>query len=190
MAVLQALLVILESRSFNSIWFWLMLATCWSLAGRNALGVPPDVIHKALNRKLGAAEQEKAAVTLLDWLSLMLPRWRVDPGEGPWLFGVAIFLLVSLAALGFVYGLEMAQALFLLLAPLGILVILRIRLAKSLSRIVERARSAEITVQEAASLAAPPMRRHRLFTSAMSIVTVALAAYWAALSLLSNPFGF
>ena len=188
--VLGAVLAILDSRSFNSIWFWLMLATCWSLAGRSVLGVPPDIIHKAMRRHDDTAEAERAAITLLDWLSLMLPRWRVDPREGSWLFGLAVFFLVVLAMLGFAYGLEMAQALVLLLAPLGILAILRLRLARKLAAILDQARSGAISVAEAANRAAPPMRRHRFLTSFLSILSVALAAYWGALWLLAHPFGF
>lgn len=195
MVLFEAILAILDSRSFSTVWYWLMLATCWSLAGRSVLGVPPDVVHKVLRANPDRAghdprAEEGAAIALFDWLSLMLPRWRVDPREGVWLTGLAAFALAILATLGFFYGLEMAQALFLLAAPFGLLAVMRYRLARKLAPTLEKARDGALPVIEAARIAARPMRQHRFATSAMSILTVSLAAYWGAMWLLAHPFGF
>lgn len=187
-AIAQALLALLDSRSFSTIWYWLILAIGWSMAGRHVLGVPPDVVHRVLRKK--EEGQDQAAFALLDWLSLMLPRWRIAPMDGAIVLGISCFVLVVLLMLGFVYGLEMAQALFLLLGPLAFVALLQFRLAVRLGRLLDGARSNQLAVYDAAQQAARQMRRLRLAISAMSIVVVAIAAYWGALWLLAHPYGF
>lgn len=188
MAAIGAILAILDSRSFSTIWFWLLLASCWTWAGRSVLGVPADIIHRA--RGASPDDRDTRALALLDWLSLMLPRWQILPREGAVLFGGAVFGLVILMLLGFHYGLEMAQALFVLLAPLGVVVILRFRLAARLTILLAQARAGQLPPDEAARQAAAPMRQHRFIVSALSILVIILAAYWGALWLLARPFGF
>src|SRR5690606_38530626 len=73
----EGILALLASRSFGSIWFWVILTLAWTMAGRRILGVPSDVIAGAIGAEPGP-EDDPAALTLLDWLSLTLPRWRVD----------------------------------------------------------------------------------------------------------------
>ena len=64
--MIQAILSILDSRSFGSIWFWLLLVLVWGHAGRRVLGVPVDIAQAA------RGGDEPAALLLLDWLSLTL----------------------------------------------------------------------------------------------------------------------
>ena len=93
--MIQAILSILDSRSFGSIWFWLLLVLVWGHAGRRVLGVPVDIAQAA------RGGDEPAALLLLDWLSLTLPRWRLGPKEGAVLLGLGAFGLSALAVLGF-----------------------------------------------------------------------------------------
>ena len=41
----EAILTMLDSRSFGSVWFWVLLALAWTLAGRRVAGVPVDEVQ-------------------------------------------------------------------------------------------------------------------------------------------------
>ncbi|WP_287884760.1 MULTISPECIES: hypothetical protein [Paracoccus] len=183
----EGILALLDSRSFGSIWFWVILTLTWTLAGRRILGVPADVIAGAIRAEPGPRD-DPAALTLLDWLSLTLPRWRVDRREGPVLLGLGAFLLTTLAILGFGYGLEMAQALVLLILPFALLFALELRLARRLRAVLAQA-EVGMPVNEAGLRAARLMRRHRVVIVAMSILAVALTAFYGAIWMIVHPFG-
>lgn len=193
MPLIEAILAILDSRSFGSIWFWLLLALAWSLLGRKVAGVPYD-IAQAVRRKpaLGACPDadDPDGLLLLDWLSLTLPRRRLGRVEGVVLLFIATFVLTALVLLGFFYGLEMAQALVLLLLPFAALAPLEIRLAERLSVILHDAATKELPLNLAAAQAARLMQRHRLIVTLMSVAAVAITGYRAAIWFIANPFGF
>lgn len=175
---------LLGSRSFTSIWFWLMLALMWSLAGRNIAGVPDQAV-RAVRR-----DEEGAALRLLDWLSLALPERLAHPGEWAVMVAIGAFALSSLAVLGFGFGLEMAQALAILLIPLGVVALLRQRLARQLHDILARA-AAGTPPEEAAAQAARQIIRQRWLSLALSLVAVVGAAFYGALhTVIHRPLGF
>lgn len=184
----EGILALLDSRSFGSIWFWVILMLAWTMAGRRVLGVPSDVIAGAVGTEPGP-EDDPAALTLLDWLSLTLPRWRIDQREGAILLGLGAFLLTALTVLGFGYGLEMAQALVLLVLPFALLFALELRLARRLRAVLARAEVGQ-PVNEAGAEAARLMRRHKTVAVAMSILAVALTAFYGAVWMIAHPFGF
>lgn len=184
----EGILTLLDSRSFGSVWFWVMLLFAWTVAGRRIAGVPVDVVNAAA-RPDQPGTGDGAAIALLDWLSLTLPRWRISGGGGAVLLGLAAFVLTSLGLLGFVYDLEMAQALVLLLLPFALVFAMELRLAHRLRAVLAEAeRGAPIA--QAACEAARMMRRHRLGFTLMSMLAVALAAFHGALWMLHHPFGF
>ena len=185
----QAILAVLDSRSFTAPWFWLLLLLSWTLAGRRVLGVPGDVVHGARNPAAGM-QDDPEAVLLLDWLSLCLPRWRMNPREGAVLLGVAAFVLSGLAVLGFGYGLEMAQALVLLILPFALLFLAEARLARRVAPLVAAAQAADIPVHQAAAEAARLMARHRSLVTLASVVVMALIAWRAAVWMVTHPFGY
>ena len=188
MPLTQGFLAILDSRSFSSIWFWLLLVLAWSLAGRRVLGVPIDVIQAA--RSPQGPGDDPAALLLLDWLSLTLPRWHLARIEGMLALGLAAFVLTALFVLGFGYGLEMAQALVLLVLPFAVLFAIELRLAQGVSDLVSQAQDDSLAVNDAARQAARRLLGHRRIVTIASILVVALTAYRAALWLVAHPFGF
>lgn len=189
MTLTEGILALLDSRSFGSIWFWLLLALVWSLAARKVVGVPYDVVQQ-VRRMPQDANDDAAAFQLLDWLSLTLPRWRLAGVEGVLMLFVATFAFSALFLLGFVYGLEMAQALVLLILPFVALFPVELRLARKLTPLVEAAGAGELSVDEAARRAARLMRRHRAGVTVVSILVVVMTAYRGALWFLAHPFGF
>ncbi|MCV2449077.1 hypothetical protein [Paracoccus sp. DMF] len=184
----EAILALLDSRSFGSIWFWVILTLAWTMAGRRSLGVPSDVIAAA-GRTAPGPEDDPAALMLLDWLSLTLPRWQLGPREGAVLLGVGAFLVSTLAVLGFGYGLEMAQALVLLILPFAGLFALDLRLARRLGAVLARAEVGQ-PVNEAGAEAARLLRHHRRVGLAISVLSVAVTAFYGAVWMIAHPFGF
>ncbi|SDE27213.1 hypothetical protein SAMN05421538_105117 [Paracoccus isoporae] len=189
MQFLSEALILLDSRSFASPWFWLVFFAAWSLAGRSVLGVPSDVLSRA-----GRALREDAASTpaeaamLLDWLRLNIPRMRIGRRGGAVLTGLSCFGLTLLALLGFGYGLEMAQALSLILIPMALLFALRLRLAHHLRWVLEAAHLGQ-PAREAAAQALRRINRYRTVHAVISVLSVMATALWASLWLLTHPNG-
>ncbi|WP_179209112.1 component of SufBCD complex [Haematobacter genomosp. 1] len=104
---------LIDVRSFSSLWFWVMLAVMWFLLGQRVAGVPVDVIAAAHADRPGSmAELEEAS--RLSALRLV----RRHAALGLLTVATAFFLLSSLLIAGWGYGIELGQALFLLILPL------------------------------------------------------------------------
>ena len=175
---------LMDARSFSSLWFWLVLIGVWTLTGRSVLGVPSDVIARA-----GRDPSGQAGMTLLDWLSLCLPRWRLTDGGGAVLLAVTGFVLTGLAVLGFAYGLEAAQALTLLLVPYATLTGLRLLLARKLMPLLTGAQDGGIAPDLAAADALRAINRHRWAVLLLGMIAVAAAAMWGTIWSLPYPSG-
>lgn len=189
---LAIFLEILDSRSFASLWYWLGLALIWTLMTRNALGVPSDVVMRS-RREAKTADQSEdnpELARLLTWLTVSLPRWHINARDGAVLAAIACFVLTVLGVLGFRHGYEAAQALTLLLAPLALVLLLRIRLARRLDRLMQRMHTGEVSPHRAATEAAHALTRHGWLVFALSLVAIALAASIAALWIGRHPFGY
>lgn len=185
---IDGILTLLDSRSFGAIWFWVLLLFAWSLAGRRVLGVPSDVFG-SVGKSASLPGDDPAAMLLLDWLSLTLPCRNIGRGEGALLLGLGAFVLTTLAVLGFEYGLEMAQALVLLMLPFALLFLAEMRLARRLAEVLRQAESGG-SVNRAGAEAARLMRRHRLLITVLSVIVVALTALYGAVWMLMHPFGY
>jgi hypothetical protein len=185
----NSLIGVLDSRSFMTIWYWLALIGMWSATGRTVLGLPSEVLARArLSQAQGDAEGP-AVITLLDWLSLVLPRWQLGPREGVVFLAVTSFLLSSMAVLGFVFWLELAQAAVLLLLPFWLLFWMRVRLARRLIPLVQAAQDGRMAPGQAATQAARLMTRHRALVTVLSIVAVTVTVLWGTLWAIMHPNG-
>lgn len=191
--IVSELLSLLDARSFASPWFWLVLVAVWTLAGRGVLGVPNDVLATAgrslRHESAGQAGGDQApALLLLDWLSLQLPRWQLDRTAGAMLTAGIAFVLSTLALLGFGYHYEMAQALTFLGAPFALLLILKLRLARQLDRVVEAAHLGQ-PPRAAATEAMRRINRYRAQHTVISLLAVTATAFWAARWIALHPYG-
>jgi hypothetical protein len=148
-------------RSFSSIWFWFVLAGLWSLATHSVLSVPHDIIAKANKSETTMAHFQ----TLTD---LAVARRLTAMSEGgAILIGVGCFCLTVLALLGFGYGLELAQAVFLLVAPLVLVWVLGVLLAR------------KITSQALLGQARQKvMLRHRRLKQLIATLAIFVTAMW------------
>ena len=183
------ILSILDARSFSSTWFWLALLVVWTLSGRRVVGIPVDVLGqaaRALREKPGADSADIFA--LLDWMSLNVPRWQIGARAGAVLTALISFGISALAVMGFTYGLEMAQALALILLPQAVLLALRFRLAGQLYWVLEAAQLGQ-PAPEAASEALRRIGRYRVLYAIISVLSVVVTTLWASLWLLLHPNG-
>ncbi|WP_121063627.1 component of SufBCD complex [Chachezhania antarctica] len=114
----------IDLRSFSNLWFWIALAVTWSTATHWVLGVPYDILSRARRGN------DEAMADLHDLVRIRVTRMlSFSRTAGAWLIGGVSFALTTLAVLGFGYGVELAQALFLLGGPLTLVAFLSLRVA-------------------------------------------------------------
>lgn len=111
----DALFQVIDLRTFSSIWYWLSVAVTWSTLSHWIIGVPFDMIMRA-RRQGPEAEHDLEQLVDINIRRLM----GITDIAGLWLIGVVSFVLTSLAAMGFYYGLELAQGLFCLALPASV----------------------------------------------------------------------
>lgn len=115
MDVIDILFEVIDMRSFSNLWYWIALAVLWSSASHWVLGVPHDMIYRA-RREGGQAENDLEDLVRINVNRLL----HVVDSALYVVIGMAAFWLTFLGVLGFFYGVEFAQAIFLLMAPMTI----------------------------------------------------------------------
>lgn len=132
MDIYDSVFELIDMRSFSNLWYWIVLAVMWSSASHWVLGVPYDVVQRARNQinRGDTGQAGNAVQDLEDLVRLNINRLTyISNLSGLWLMAFLFFLLSSLFTLGFIYQLEFSQALFLLLFPLSIVILLSVRKA-------------------------------------------------------------
>lgn len=125
----ETLSEMIDLRSFSNLWYWIALAVLWSTLSHRILGVPFDMVGRA--RKYGG----QSAQDLEDLVRINVNRMTfVVNSAGVWLLGLACFVLSVLATLGFILHVEIAQAVFLLIFPLALVVLLNLVTADKILR--------------------------------------------------------
>lgn len=125
MSLFETLSEMIDLRSFSNLWYWIALAVMWSTLSHRILGVPFDMVHRA--RKYGGQPGQD----LDDLVRINVNRMMfVVRSAGVWLLGLACFFQSALATLGFVLGMEIAQAVFLLVFPLSLVVLINLMTAQ------------------------------------------------------------
>ena len=149
-------------RSFSSIWYWIVVAVLWSSMSHWVLGVPFDLITRA-RREKGEAEQD-----LIDIVRVNVNRTlSIVNRAGLWLLGIASFANTSLLVLGAVYGIELAQALLLMLFPLCVIGGLSIATAR---RIEAHAENVESLYKM--------LGTHRLWTQVIGMISIFVSSMY------------
>ncbi len=174
MDLYSSIFELIDMRSFSNLWFWIALAVMWSTASHWVLGVPYDMVLRA-RRNGGQTEQDLEDLVRINTNRLLF----IARVSGLWILGLACFLLTGLLILGFLYSLEIAQALFLLGFPMSIVGLL------SLS-------TANLIHQESASgeHLRKRLTRHRLYVQMTGVVSIFVTALWGMYQNLSiGPLG-
>ena len=114
-----------QNKSFDDIWYWLVLAVSWSLTTYWTMGVGDQDARAA---------QEKGGKYLTNFETLVgIYCERTENGivrHGPYVILVVSFLLASLATLGFWFWILFAQAMFVLVFPLCLTTLVSIVFAR------------------------------------------------------------
>lgn len=155
----------IDMSSFSSFWFWLVLASVWSILSHWVLGVPIDMVWQARRQGGQAMADLEASVRIA------LGRREAKVARmGPAAAALAAFLLTSLAITGFGYGVELCQAFFLLSFPMVFVVWLRHAASR---RIRREALTGEALCRR--------LSRHRLAVQATGMAAVLVTAGWGLL---------
>ena len=116
---------VIDMRSFSNLWYWIALAVLWSSVSHWVLGVPYDMIMRA-RRQGGEAMSDLEDLTRVSVKRLVM----IADVAGIMLALIISAVMTTLLLMAFVYGVEFAQAIVLLLLPLTILGALSIRAAR------------------------------------------------------------
>ena len=116
--------LLIDMRSFSSLWYWIALAVLWSSVSHWVLGVPFDLITRARRQNDEACSDLAVLVRINARRMLYISR-----NGGMWGIGIVFFLLTALAMLSILYRVELAQAVMLMFAPMVLVGYLSLRLA-------------------------------------------------------------
>jgi hypothetical protein len=125
---LDTALEVIDMRSFSNLWYWIALAVLWSSVSHWVLGVPQDMVHRG-RREGGQAQQDVEDMVRINCNRLLQ---IVDTG-GLVLTGLAGFWLTGLSLLAFYYHVEFAQALFLLMAPMALVLWVSVKTCRKIA---------------------------------------------------------
>lgn len=114
----------IDMTSFWSLWYWILTIVAWSMIAHWTLGVPIDMIINA-DRKGGVFAEHCDAMVEINVHRLL---FYFDRG-GVAMSAILGFLLAVIGTLGFILGLEVFMALFMLLAPLSLVMAFSVRFA-------------------------------------------------------------
>lgn len=116
---------VIDMRSFSNLWFWIALAVLWSTASHWVIGVPFDMVTRAKRGQQDAARDVKILANVyarrLNYIADV---------SGLVMTGFIFFVLTVLCGLGFFYGVEFAQAIFMLAAPMSVVGLISVHTAK------------------------------------------------------------
>ncbi|SDX41319.1 component of SufBCD complex [Roseicitreum antarcticum] len=162
MDFLEVVFRLIDLRSFSNIWFWVVLAVMWSTLSHFVIGVPFDLVQRA--RRRGGQ-----ALSDLETLAHIQARRRVQlfASAGPAMVGVGAAGLSMLLVLGFLYGVELAQAVFLLLGPASLTALMGLRIARA---IAERGEMGNDLIRR--------LSRHRFLVQGLGMAAIFLTAIW------------
>lgn len=151
---------LIDMRSFSNLWFWITLAYAWSAASHYVIGVPYDVVARAV-RYGGQVEED-----LKDLVRINANRFiYIADNAGSWLVAFAFFALTGLGMMGFIYGVEFCQALFLIFCPMSLVFALSVRCARRIDhRSLPDIRS--------------KLRRQRLSIQVIGMISILVTSMW------------
>ncbi|MGI3171469.1 component of SufBCD complex [Pseudooceanicola sp. C21-150M6] len=162
MNLAETIFEVIDMRSFSNLWFWIALAVLWSTASHWVLGVPWDMINRA--RRRGGPVSDDVAQLVRIYSDRLI---YVAEVSGLVMTVAVSFVLTVLLIMGFLYGMEFAQALFLLALPMTCVGLLSMRAA---FRIRAEAPEAEELYRQ--------LGRHRMKVQAIGMLSIFLTTMW------------
>ncbi len=169
MSILESIVRLIDMRSFSSIWFWIAVALFWSSVTQTILGASYDLIIRARKSGGQALKDLETLVEINTRRSTSVMR-RV----GHWIVAFVSANLALLFMLAFVYRLELAQAIFLLMLPLTIIRIMSLRLSFRIER-------SHLHGDQLIRV----LLRHRLLIQFLGVITIFATAVWGMLRVMT-----
>ncbi|RVV99408.1 component of SufBCD complex [Mesobaculum littorinae] len=158
----DAVFELIDMRSFSNLWYWIALAVVWSTTSHWVLGVPYDMVLRARDHG-GEAESD-----LRDMVRINTSRQLyIAQVSGLWLIALVSMLLTGLAILGFFYGVEFAQAVFLIALPMTFVGLLTVSTARGI-----------VQHQSVGPDLHRRMLNHRRATQVIGMVSIFVTAMW------------
>jgi hypothetical protein len=152
---------LIDMRSFSNLWYWIALAVVWSSASHWVLGVPFDLIARA-RRQGGEAEADMRTLVGINTRRILY----IARVAGLWLLGFVFFALTAMGMLGFGYGIEFAQAIFLIAAPMTLVAALSLRTSRKVAGLEEAGDLHRLLV------------RHRFAVQAIGMLSIFVTSMW------------
>ena len=162
MDLLETIYLVIDTHSFSSMWFWIVLAVFWSAMSHYVMGVPFDLVQRAA-RNGGQAMEDLEALARINANRLL----QFQGAAGQIVTAVAATVLTVLGLLGFLYGVELCQALFLLALPFTLVNMV----AQRTARLVHDRDQQDFALIRR-------LRRHRIVTQAIGVVSIFITAFW------------
>ncbi|WP_170358714.1 component of SufBCD complex [Ruegeria arenilitoris] len=162
MDLFSTLFEIIDMRSFSNLWYWIGLAVLWSSTSHWTLGVPYDLLVRA-RRVGGEAERDFLDIVRINKNRILY----IVEVSGLAILGLSCFIFTGLAMLGFVYGVEFAQAVFLLLFPVCIVMLINISAARKLQ-------AGDGTLEFTGRI----LTRCRIYTQIIGMISILITSLW------------
>lgn len=162
MDLFSTLFEIIDMRSFSNLWYWIGLAVLWSSTSHWTLGVPYDLLVRA-RRVGGEAERDFLDIVRINGNRILY----IVEVSGLVILGLSCFIFTGLAMLGFVYGVEFAQAVFLLLFPVCLVMLINVRAARKL-------RAGDGTLEFTGKI----LTRCRIYTQIIGMISILITSLW------------
>lgn len=155
-----------RTESFFSLWYWVLTVTVWVVVCQRTLGVPHDMVLRG--------ERLPEVARRVDLLARIGAERLAGLGAtlGAPLAAAGGFGLAALAGLGYGWGMEVAKAAFVLLAPLSAVTVGGFELARDVV---------------AEDLSGAPLRRRLARRRAINQWIAILAILAAAVTALGHP---
>lgn len=165
----DSFLDLITLRSFSNIWYWLMVTVYWGHVMQAPLGVPAEYLR-------AARAGDRVAAADLSTLAVIGARRRLgDEARSPaWRVALWAFLLTALGSLSLGYGIEIAQAVFLIAAPAGLV-----------AWFTDHAARRILTSADPTGEAGPILGQLKLRLQILGIVAVFVTALWGSYHTLS-----
>lgn len=160
LAILERAREVIDLRSFSNLWYWIVLAVLWSTVSHWVLGVPFDLVVRA-RRGHEQASRDLRALTEVNVNRIL----SLADFSGTVMTAAAAFVLTGLAVLGWGYGSEFSQAVFLLALPMSIIGLWSVRTARKLR---------ETGFEDVPSV----LRWHRVGVQGLGVVFIFVTALW------------
>ena len=121
---------VIELNTFSNVWYWMAVIVTWAMASHWLIGVPFDLLFLA-RKATGQAVTDLEALVDINVRRIVM----LDDLAGTWVVALGAFVLSVLGLTGFYYGIEIAQGIFALGAPLALVGLMNLRLARQLHQV-------------------------------------------------------